>query len=124
MAKGMRNKVKPWKIALARKMAKNQTHPERVLWDRLKDSQLGIPVVKQSILYGFIVDFYAPQAKLAIECDGPHHLKQVAYDRQRDAILIKNGILTMRFTSDAIETNPQVVVAMIKAKIQERTGGK
>lgn len=122
MAKGVRNNVKPWKIALAKTMARNLTKPERILWDKMKNKALGVPVVKQSILYGFIVDFYVPQAKLVIEADGPHHLKQIAYDRQRDIILIKNGIVTIRFTSQQIETNPAVVIAMIKGKIAERMG--
>ena len=116
----IRDKAKPWKEAVARKMAKNQTHPEQVLWERLKDKQLGVWVYKQKIALGYILDFWCPCAGIAIEVDGPQHKSNKPYDRKRDAVLMAKGIVTMRFPTDSVLNNTAAVVAMIKAKIQQR----
>ena len=118
--RNIRNKAAPWKAVMARKMAKNQTRPEEFLWDSLKEKQLGVWVYKQKVVLGYIVDFWCPCAGIAIEVDGPHHLKQVAYDRRRDAVLKAKGIITMRFTDQAVFKNKAAVVAMVKAKIKQR----
>jgi len=54
--RNLRNKVKPWKEAAARRMAANQTPPEKALWEKLKDKQLGVCFHKQQVIL-YIVDF-------------------------------------------------------------------
>jgi very-short-patch-repair endonuclease len=114
------NKAKPWKKRMAKKMARNQTWPEKILWARLKDKQLGVWFYKQKVILGYIADFWCPKAGLVVEVDGRHHKKRVAYDRKRDAVLRKKGIVTMRFTAKAVNANPAAVVALIKAKVRRR----
>ena len=101
-------------------MAKNQTWSEKILWSRLRDKQLGVWVYKQKVTLGYIVDFWCPSAGLAIEVDGKSHQTRKAYDKNRDAVLRKKGIITMRFTNEAVRNNTAAVVAMIKAKIKQR----
>jgi very-short-patch-repair endonuclease len=56
---------------------------------------------------------------LAIEVDGPHHLKQIAQDKIRDIVLKERGIKTLRFTSSVIQKALDSVVSIIKSEIKK-----
>jgi len=60
------------------------SEPERVLWQALRSSQLGAPFRRQVVMCGFIVDFFAPTARLVVEGDGVHHTRQRGADKRRD----------------------------------------
>jgi very-short-patch-repair endonuclease len=94
--------------------------PERILWHRLKDNQLGVRFTSQTLLYGYILDFYCPRAGLCVEVDGPCHLTQKEYDAHRDVALMQKGILTMRFTAQEVKNNTAAVVALINDKMRKR----
>ena len=58
----------------ARNLRSNQTTAEILLWSRVRRKKLhNIQFYRQKPLGNFIVDFYAPQAKLVIEIDGSQH---------------------------------------------------
>lgn len=48
----------------------NPTPTEKLLWSKLKNSQLGFKFRRQYSVGGYILDFYCPTKKLAIELDG------------------------------------------------------
>jgi hypothetical protein len=49
----------------ARQLRKNLTDSENALWSRLRNRQLlGVQFYRQEIIGGYIVDLYAPKAKL------------------------------------------------------------
>ena len=118
----IRNKAKPWKRKAAAKMARNKTWPEKILWKRLKDKQLGVNIHAQKVVLGWIVDFWCPKAGLVIEVDGSYHLtaKQKKKDAHRDAVMRKKGISIQRFTASEVQNNTAAVVALIKARITKR----
>ena len=116
----MRSKAKPWKKKAAARMSRNQTWPEKILWARLRDKQLGVAFYKQRITLGYIADFWCPRAGLVVEVDGPSHAKQVTYDKMRDWVLWKKGIVTMRFSNQEVVNNPAAVVALIQDKVRKR----
>ena len=62
------------------------------------------PYSTQKIKSHYILDFYFPQSKLAIEVDGKGHnnKKQRAYDIRRSKILKKMGIKVVRFTNKEV----------------------
>lgn len=66
----------------------------------------------------FIVDFYIPQYKLAIEVDGSHHqsdLKQQGYDEYRTNLLeLNRDLRVVRFTNQDVLYNTGYVVNRIK----------
>ncbi len=85
-----------------------------------------VPIYRQSIAYGYILDFYiksnrknAPYSGLAIEVDGPCHLARVAYDKKRDIVLASKGIKTLRFSLGAMKLNMPAVMAVIAAEIKK-----
>ena len=70
------------------------TNAERMLWSKLRRKQvLGIQFYRQKPIGNYIVDFYAPSAKLVVEVDGSQHLEpdHVEQDRRRDRYLAKLG---------------------------------
>lgn len=119
----LRNKAKPWKRKAAARMSRNKTWPEKILWKRLKDKQLGFNIKSQVVILGYIVDFWVPAPVcLVIEVDGSYHLtaKQKKWDAHRDAVMRKKGISVMRFTASEVQTNTAAVVALIRHRILKR----
>ena len=53
----------------ARKLRKNQTQAEKLLWERLRKDKLGVRFLRQKPLGPYIVDFYCASARLSIELD-------------------------------------------------------
>ncbi len=78
------------------------TEPERVLWHSLRRSQLGVRFRRQVVLHGFIVDFYAPSARLIIEVDGPHHQRRAPKDACRAARLRARGLRVLRLSATLV----------------------
>lgn len=113
---------KSLKYKFAAKMRRNKTWPEKMLWSRLRDKKLGVPFRSQVVTKGYIADFYAASVKLVVETDGSYHLKkaQQVYDKHRDAVMAKAGILTMRFTAKEIAANLPACVALIRAEVERR----
>ena len=101
-------------IERARQMRKEPTSAEALLWTRLRKKQLdGLKFRRQHIIHYFIVDFYCPTAKLAIEIDGPVHDEQEEYDEERDKILQELGYQVVRFKNADVERNLDEVVTRI-----------
>lgn len=121
---GLRNHVSKQKKAFASYLRKNQTRPEKALGYALKERFPNVPIYRQSIAYGYILDFYiksnkkdAPYKGLALEVDGPHHAKQIGYDLNRDKVLWAKGIRTLRFDIGSISKNLPAVLAIIANEI-------
>jgi leucyl-tRNA synthetase len=101
-------------IERARQMRKEPTNAEALLWARLRKRQLGgLKFRRQHINQYFIVDFYCPRVKLAIEIDGPVHDEQEEYDQEREKILQELGYQVVRFKNADVENNLDLVVAGI-----------
>jgi very-short-patch-repair endonuclease len=66
------------------------TDPDRSGWGRLRRKQVcSVQFYRQKPIGNYIVDFYAPKAKIVVEVDGSQHMEseQAARDSQRDAFL-------------------------------------
>jgi very-short-patch-repair endonuclease len=84
----------------ARHLRTNMTDSEQKLWTHLRRKQLlGVQFYRQKPMGDFIVDFYAPKVKLAIEVDGSQHLEpdHVQKDLARQRDLQNQGLLVLRF---------------------------
>ena len=78
----------------ARELRKNLTDSESALWSRLRNKQLlGVQFYRQKPIGEYIVDFYAPGAKLVVEVDGSQHVRSdhVKKDTYRDEYFKKGG---------------------------------
>jgi very-short-patch-repair endonuclease len=77
------------------------TDAEQKLWYRLRRDQLGVRFYRQRTVGSYIVDFYAPRAKLVIEVDGGQHFEDshLTKDRLRDEWLKGQGLCVLRFNN-------------------------
>ena len=92
-----------------RYLRKNPTFAEKVMWMYLRKKQmLGYSFRRQHPIDYYIIDFYCPKLKLAIEVDGETHnnLEQKEYDKKREEYIKKFGIKFIRITDDELLGNP------------------
>ena len=71
---------------------------------------------RQHSIDNFIVDFYCPGEKLAIELDGQVHFNPVTEenDDKRDKILKSYGIKVLRFENKMVFNQEEIVLNAIK----------
>ncbi len=88
-----------------KELRNNSTETEKILWDNLKHSKLGgLKFVRQYSAGPYILDFYCPKLRLAIELDGRQHgeIEAVLYDKDREDYLNTVHIETIRFWNKEI----------------------
>ncbi len=62
------------KRGLARKFRREPTSSEQLAWELLRNRRcLGLKFRRQQVIRGYIVDFYCPELRLALEIDGAIH---------------------------------------------------
>lgn len=105
---------------LARKMRKEPTPEEAILWEVVRNNKLGVKFRNQHPLGRYIADFYCHQKKLVIEIDGKiHDLKDVIeYDKIRQQGIESIGLRVMRIRNEEIRENLPGVIEKIMAAIE------
>jgi very-short-patch-repair endonuclease len=112
------------RTAVRNKLRKSLTPAEAVLWKCLQGSQLlGRKFRRQFSIDRYIVDFYCPECRLAIELDGQGHFEISAdsYEAERTKYLENCGIRILRFENRVIFENLEAVLEAIKAGITNET---
>jgi very-short-patch-repair endonuclease len=108
-------------VQAAQSLRQNLTPAEKHLWNALKNKQLiGLRFRRQHPVGNFILDFYCPACKLAIEVDGNIHDFQQDYDAARSAEIERHGYVIIRFRNDEIVANLTQVLASIEAVARSR----
>lgn len=100
-----------------KELRNNSTSAEATLWKFLKGKQLeGRKFRRQHSVENYILDFYCPSEKLAIELDGADHFTSAAYeyDLERTAVLESHGIKVIRFENCEVFESMEAVLEMIK----------
>lgn len=106
-----RSDVKPEIKVYAKKLRKNPTPQEEILWRYLRRKRTGLRFKRQVIFRGFIVDFYCPFIKLIIEVDGSSHNGREGYDNWRSNIIRSLKLKIIRFKNEEIDNN---IIEVIK----------
>jgi very-short-patch-repair endonuclease len=104
------------------KLRNNMTKAEKMLWDKIKGKQIeSCKFRRQYSVAQFIIDFYCPELKLAIEIDGESHFQEdaVKYDQQRQIFIESAGIIFLRFTNNEVFENLNSILEIITEKIRE-----
>lgn len=103
------------KFENAFEMRQNPTPAEAALWRVLSDLKVnGAKFRRQTVMLGWILDLYCPSSRIAVEADGGYHASRAPEDLRRDRILFhKHGVVTLRFTNDAILADPDAVADFI-----------
>ncbi|PCH89422.1 MAG: cytosine methyltransferase [Flavobacteriales bacterium] len=110
-------------ITFRKKLRRNLTPAEAALWPLLKNRQiLGFRFRRQFSVDNYIIDFFCPRAKIAIELDGEVHYQVEALqnDRKRDADLHKIGIQVLRFENKLVFDNTSQVIDAIETALKNR----
>ena len=99
---------------------------EVLLWNEIKNKQLGVRFSRQIPIDEYIVDFYCKDLMLAIEVDGAshHHDDRPDKDAARQKRLENLGVHFLRFDDLDVKTNIKWVVNEIDHWIRtHRIGG-
>lgn len=90
-----------------KKLRNNMPAPEVLLWSKLKGSKTGFKFRRQHGIGIYIIDFYCPIKKLAVEVDGDSHFTNEAEnnDFKRDQYLESLGIKVLRYNNKEVIRN-------------------
>jgi very-short-patch-repair endonuclease len=103
-------------LARRRDLRRNSTDAEAALWSRLRAKRFaGFKFRRQHPCGRYILDFYCPAERLAVELDGGQHFEAAgqAYDERRTEYLRSRGIDVIRFPTHLVFTEAEVVVDLI-----------
>jgi very-short-patch-repair endonuclease len=95
----------------ARTLRREMTLPEVVLWGALRGSRLnGMRFRRQHPIGRYILDFYCPSTRLAVEIDGFAHdnPRQVEHDESRDAWLASRRVKVLRVAAADVLNDHQL----------------
>ncbi|MEL7189570.1 MAG: DUF559 domain-containing protein [Pseudomonadota bacterium] len=101
----------------ARKLRKEMTKPERILWRQLRSRPFEAKFVRQFPIGDFIVDFACRSLRLAIELDGGQHAECSA-DIVRTKIISAHGYRVIRFWNNEVLENMDGVLQTIAAEVE------
>lgn len=100
-----------------RELRATMTAAERMIWERVRGSQLGSRFRRQHSIGDYIVDFYCPTARLVIEIDGSTHNseQQQNHDALRTHYLKSVGHHVLRFTNKEVQEDIDHILAVIRS---------
>ena len=113
----------------ARTQRRKMSLPEVILWSDLRGARLnGLRFRRQHAIGPYILDFYLPSHRLAVEVDGESHdhPDQVRHDQRRDAWLRDQGIAVLRFTARDVLDDDQrefILDAIVRAAAPSTASG-
>jgi very-short-patch-repair endonuclease len=114
---------------VARKLRKEMTLPEVLLWNRLRGKKLGARFRSQHSIPPYVVDFYCASAKLVVEVDGTAHDNPERADRDatRDRALNEKGYEVLRLPAslilNAMDEALDAIVARVESPLRQPLRG-
>lgn len=107
----------------ARTLRRSKTLSERRLWNWLRNRTFAGAKFRRQVPVGpYVLDFFCPTLKLAIEADGRQHASDwmVEYDGQRTAYLRSHGIEIVRIVNELLARDSLMVEEIIAAVIARK----
>ena len=97
------HRIPPRQTSNARRLRRDATVPERLLWGRLRDRRWGdVKFRRQHPIGPYVTDFFCAEHNLVIELDGHSHDTTAKADLTREENLRKRGFRIIRFTNDSV----------------------
>jgi very-short-patch-repair endonuclease len=101
----------------ARRLRRNATDAERMMWRLLRDRRLsGIKFRRQVPVGPYIADFASIRHRIIVELDGGQHADSF-HDAGRDAFLAAEGWRVLRFWNNDVMTNRVGVLESIEQAV-------
>ena len=109
-------------IDTARRLRRKSTPSEAELWRSLRERGIAHKFRRQHPLGPFILDFFCPALRLAIELDGGIHamVDQAAYDRSRQELIEGYSVEFVRLSSGDVDNRLSEAVTRIAVVASER----
>ena len=100
----------------ARENRRHMTEAESILWDCLRNNEVGVKFLRQHVIGDYIVDFVSRYGGLIIEVDGGYHSepKQQESDAMREEALERLGFHFLRFSNEEVLYETDRVLDEIK----------
>src|SRR5688572_7891443 len=104
MLKNIAPKGRKRSVTCARRLRREMTLPEVLLWQALRRNPQGVKFRRQHASGPYILDFFCSDARLAIEIDGEAHARgaRLRNDVARDRWLMEAGIETLRIPAEDV----------------------
>jgi very-short-patch-repair endonuclease len=103
-----------------RELRRNQTEAEKTLWAHLRNKQFyGMKFFRQYSIGPYILDFYCPTMRLAVELDGGQHnlCESKEYEAVRSEYLKAQGVEVLRFWNHEVLLDMESVLSELALKI-------
>ncbi len=104
-------------------LRKNITASEKIVWTYLRRKQiLNERFLRQFSIDYFVLDFYCPRLRLAIEIDGDSHFidqDSIGSDNARQKYIEKLGIEFLRFKNEEMFADNDMVINITTQKVIE-----
>ena len=103
-----------------RELRHNQTEAEKTIWAHLRNKQFyGMKFFRQYSIGSYILDFYCPSIKLAVELDGGQHnqSENQGYEAVLTKYLKAQGIEVMRFWNHEVLLDIEGVLSGLGLKV-------
>jgi very-short-patch-repair endonuclease len=107
----------------AKLLRKKATEPERILWRHSRNRNFaGYKFRRQHPFDHYVLDFYCPSVKLAVELDGGGHNYQAGQirDRTRSEFLAQRKIVVLRFWNHQVRRELDSVLQAIWFALEQR----
>lgn len=107
-------------MANRRKQLRVQSsRPEIILWNKLRNEKIGIKFRRQYSIQSYVIDFFCPEKRIAIEIDGNQHqtASSQKYDQYRDKYLNALDITVIRIQATEIFQNLKGVLDKISSVV-------
>ncbi|QHS57901.1 DUF559 domain-containing protein [Mucilaginibacter sp. 14171R-50] len=102
----------------------NPTEAEGLLWQLLRNNQIGYKIRRQHAIDGYIADFVCLPKGLVIEIDGGYHNITKDQDEVRTRVLNDEGFDVIRFTNEEVLQNTHNVIEKIKETLHNQPDRK
>jgi len=103
-----------------RELRRFETEAEETFWAHLRNRQFyGMKLFRLYSIGPYILDFYCPTLRLAVELDGGQHNQydNKVYDAIRSEYLKAHKIVVMRFWDNEVLLDVQSVLAELALKV-------
>ena len=107
-------------VYTARKLRRDMSPPEVILWSQLRASKLGFKVRRQHPIGPYVADFFVNVANLVIEIDGsPHDFgDRPEIDAVRDRYMEGQGYRVVRIVSQDVVKNLEGVLSYLADQVK------
>jgi very-short-patch-repair endonuclease len=106
------------RLDFAKKLRDNPTRFESWLWKKFRRGVCGSVVWRQTVIWNYIVDFYIPEFRIAVELDGKQH--DPSKDSHRDEYLFHKGVITLRFKNPTSQADANIIYSQVYAEVRSQ----